>query len=140
MFWGLYAGIMVSLESVLLPRISAVFQRKNVNFEGKTVRFFRIFIVYIFMIPSLLLFRAQSIGEFCEAFGKIFTAFGFGNGYFESSFESLGMNGLQFMFVGVSLFAMSRLNNLYPDWEKAGVSRELTETEASRRTLTFLFI
>lgn len=63
------------------------------NLEGKTVRFFRIFIVYIFMIPSLLLFRAQSIGEFCEAFGKIFTAFGFGNGYFESSFESLGMNG-----------------------------------------------
>ncbi len=139
-FWGLYAGIMVSLESVLLPRISAVFQRKNVDFEGKTVRFFRIFIVYLFMIPSLLLFRAQSIGEFCEAFGKIFTAFGFGNGYFESSFESLGMNGLQFMFVGVSLFAMSRLNNLYPDWEKAGVSRELTETEASRRTLTFLFM
>lgn len=30
------------------------------------------------------------------------------------------MNGLQFMFVGISLFAMSRLNNLYPDWEESG--------------------
>lgn len=139
-FWGLYAGVMVSIESVIIPRISAAFRKRKVDFDGKTVRFFRMCVVYIFMIPSLLMFRSQSVGEFCEAFGKIFTAFSFGSGYFEASFESLGMNGLQFMFVVVSLFAMSRLNSLYPDWEEAGVYRELSETEDSRRALTFLFI
>lgn len=107
--WGLVAGIVISIETLLRKPVAAFCQKHQIDLENASVKLVRQIFIFLLFTFSCILFRAQSIAEVGIAFRQIFSAWGFGESYVSQTMTSLGMNTLQLIQLVVVLFAMGML-------------------------------
>lgn len=105
--WGVTAGVLVSIESLIREPVRAAFERSGIDLQSAGVRFIRRAVVFVLSVFCCVLFRAQSVAEIGTVYKQIFTAWGFGAEYIASAFESLGLDAMQFALLAVSLAAMA---------------------------------
>lgn len=86
--WGLVAGIMVSIESLLTKPIRKFCERKNINLDNAIIVSIRRVILFVLFSLSCILFRAQSLSEAFIAFSRLFTAW---NGKLSAVPNELGL-------------------------------------------------
>lgn len=110
--WGLAAGVVVCLESLVRKPARVFCSKRNINLQSPTVRLLRQAVVFILFLFCCVLFRAQNVAEIGVAYRQMFTAWGAGAEYFASAFESLGLSSMQFALLVASLAAMALLYNL----------------------------
>ena len=110
--WGLVAGIVVSLESVLKTPTKNLCEKLGVSFADGWLLTVRRIVVFVMFTFSCVLFRSQSLAEVATAFGKIFTAWSVENGFVASTFNSLGMTTLQLLQLVCVIVAMVLLPRL----------------------------
>ena len=104
--WGLVAGIMIMLETLLRKPVSRLCERIHFNQNSKAVLVIRnAFMILLFSL-SCILFRAQSVSDIGLAFRNIFTNFSF-------DLSALGMNLENFIYVLISIIIMCSLMVLY---------------------------
>lgn len=108
--WGLTAGIMITIETLLKKPIEALALKLNINLESKVLSAIRIMFMLILFSLSSILFRAQSINEIGIAFNGIFTHFGVG---FDSLTKSLGITMDGYIYLVISITIMCLLKVLY---------------------------
>lgn len=139
--WGLAAGFMVCLESVLKKPAAGFCQKHNIDVQSQGVRIIRQTCVFILFVLCCVLFRAQSLADVGTAYSKIFSGWGLGKEYFASVFESLGLDALQFILLVVSLVAMALVYNLpkEKDSEKLPLNGVYVGVKSDLNTLVFIY-
>lgn len=110
--WGLVAGLMVCIETLLKKPFGKLCERAKINSEDPTIRLFRQSLLIVSFTLCAVLFRAQNLFEVGIAFRQLFTAWGFGNPYVEQTMAALGMNTLQLIELVVFLVAMALIYRL----------------------------
>lgn len=71
LLWGLYLGIMISIESLIKKPVLSLIQRKNIDINKNWILLLRHVVMHLLLIPCSLMFRAQSVSQIGEAFSKI---------------------------------------------------------------------
>ena len=107
--WGLSAGIMVCIESLIKKPVRKFCSKIHVNLQSHGVRFLRHIVMLLYATINVVLFRSQSIGDIITAYTQIFTSFGFSSVYVAQSFADMGMDTLQLLQVIVSVLVMAML-------------------------------
>ncbi len=110
--WGLTAGIFVCAESVLKKPALKLCGKLHIRPDSGILPLLRWGIVMVLFSLSAILFRAQSISEIITAFNRIFTANGFGTGYWSECAEQLGLNAGKLLLLLLSLSVMILLPKL----------------------------
>lgn len=105
--WGLYAAFWMCLESIV-----NVEKRFGPKWDAPWGRLIRRSYMFLIFIPAALLFRAESMEQIATVFTRMFTQVEFGNGYLQSSFDSLGMDFLTFIQIVLSIVCMARIYRL----------------------------
>lgn len=113
--WGLVAGAMVCLETLLSKPVKRLFERAKIDIESPPVRTARQVIMFILFVLSCVLFRSQSVAEAGLAFRQIFTAWGFGTAYANSALSAMGMEVGQIAILAVFIAAMTLLYGLFEE-------------------------
>lgn len=131
--WGLVAGVIISLETLLKEPVQKLCNRLKLDLESPTVRLIRQIIVFIMFTFSCVLFRAQSISDVGIAFRQMFTVWGVGENYLQTALDALGMNVLQIIQLAVIITAMSLIYNL-PKSEAEGKLPLSADGEKVRQT------
>ena len=111
--WGLVAGIMINIETLLKKPILALCNKLHINPRSRVISILRnVFMIFLFSL-SCILFRAQSLTDIAIAFGNIFTKIGFSINYFKEGFKSLGLNIIDLMYIAIAIVIMCLLKILY---------------------------
>lgn len=105
--WGLFAGIVVSLETLLKAPGKRLCGKLGIDPHDEAVRLIRRIVVFVLFSFSCVLFRAQSLSEAGTAFSKIFGAWGFGKEYFGKTLMTLGMTTETILRLFVVLLSMT---------------------------------
>ncbi len=111
--WGLVAGIMISIETLIKKPVLALCNKIHININSKGISIFRNVLMIFLFCFSCILFRAQSLNEILIAFYNIFTKIGFSNNYFIDSFKSLGLDLNGFIYIVIAIVIMYLLKYLY---------------------------
>ncbi len=117
LLWGLVAGVMISIETLLRKPFGRFCEKAKIDLENPAIRLLRQIIIFVLFTFSCVLFRVQNIREVGLAFRQMFTAWGIGESYVNSTMTALGMNSLQILQLLVFIAAMSLLYKL-PGEEK----------------------
>lgn len=117
LLWGLVAGIMICIETLLRKPFGRFCEKAKIDLDNPAIRLLRQIIIFVLFTFSCVLFRAQNIREVGLAFRQMFTAWGIGENYVNSTMTALGMNSLQILQLLVFIVAMSLLYKL-PGQEK----------------------
>ena len=106
--WGLYAGLWLCLENALNIRK----RFRGSLWQTSLGRLIRRSYMFLIFIPAALLFRAESLGQIGTLFTGLFTRFGFGDLYVQSTFTSLSMDAAALFQTVLSLICMAMLYRL----------------------------
>ena len=99
--WGLYAGLMMSLE-ILLDRPMRIFWRKiGVNTESRIFGALKVVGMFVILIPAGIIFRANDLHHAGELLTTLVTDFGFGAEYFSAAMTNLGLDATSLLIVAV---------------------------------------
>ena len=107
--WGLVAGIMVSIESLLRKPALKLCNKHNINPDGKVLSIIRNILMILMFSLSSILFRASSLTDIGIAFTNLFTNF---KG-FDNFVKSLGINLEGGVYLIIALVIMASLKPLY---------------------------
>ncbi len=110
------------------------------NDGNPTVRLLRQIAIFILFTFSCVLFRAQSLGEVGIAFRQMFTAWGWGEGYFDAALSALGMNAIQILQLAVAIVTMSLLYRLTEERRESPLGRLCPVARTEGKTNVGLFI
>lgn len=110
--WGLVAGIMVSIETLLRKPFGELCEKVKIDLDNPTIKLIRQILIFLMFTFSCVLFRAQSITEVGVAFRQMFTAWGFGTEYVMQALNALGINTLQIIQLAVFIVAMVAIYHL----------------------------
>lgn len=113
--WGLAAGVMISIETLLLKPLEKLCRKVNIHLENPSVRLVRQVLIFLLFTFSCVLFRAQSMAEAGIAFRQMFTAWD----TVALTMAHLGMSTLQIVQLAVFLVAMAALYRLTQEKETA---------------------
>ena len=116
--WGLVAGVVVSLESVLKVPVRKLCEKIGIDPSSDGVVGVRRVAVFVMFTFSCVLFRSQSLAEVGTAFSKMFAFVGIGGEYISSTLNSLGMSTLQLLQVVCIVVAMALLPRLTDGMER----------------------
>lgn len=116
--WGLVAGVMISLETLLKKPFEKLCEKLKFDPENATFTLVRRVFVFLLFTCSCVLFRAQSIAEVGIAFDKLFTAWGAGEAYFSAAMDSLGMDAAGFFRLAIFLAGMALIYRLPQEEDK----------------------
>ena len=111
--WGLVAGVMISIETLLKKPVLALCVKIHLNINSNGISIFRNIVMIFLFCLRCILFRAQSLNEIGIAFSNIFTKLGFGSEYFISSFKSLGLDLNGCIYIVIAIVIMYLLKYLY---------------------------
>lgn len=107
--WGLVAGVMVSVETLLRKPTLRLCNKLNINVDSKAISIIRnVLMIFLFSL-SCILFRAQSLNDIGVAFINLFTNFQ----SIEYTATCLGMSLEGFIYIGIALAIMCLLKILY---------------------------
>ena len=129
--WGLYAAFWLCVENALDIR-----RRFGPRWQTPLGRLVRRGYMFLIFIPAALLFRAESIGQVGMICTQLFTRTGFGTGYVQQTFDSLGMNSLTMVQIVLSIVCMAKIYHL-TEYDLA-VSPE--ETRQGQRTAGYALL
>ena len=138
--WGLAAGVFVCIESLLRKPSQAFCQKHGIDLENPAIRLLRQAVVFLLFVFCCVLFRAQNIAEIGLAYRQMFTGWGIGADYFAKAFESLGMDGMQFILLILSLVAMAFVYSLPRGKDKNALPLEGGCAALSRNATVSVFI
>ena len=138
--WGLAAGVFVCIESLLRKPAQAFCQKRGIDLENPAIRLLRQAVVFLLFVFCCVLFRAQNIAEIGLAYRQMFTGWGMGADYFAKAFESLGMDGMQFILLILSLAAMAFVYSLPRGKDKNALPLEGGCAALSRNATVSVFI
>ena len=110
------------------------------NDGNPTVRLLRQIAIFILFTFSCVLFRAQSLREVGIAFRQMFTAWDWGEGYFDSALSALGMNAIQILQLAVAIVTMSLLYRLTEERRESPLGRLCPVARTEGKTNVGLFI
>ncbi len=97
--WGLYAGVMMSLE-ILLDRPMRIFWRKiGVNTESRIFGALQVVGMFGILIPAAIIFRADDLPHAGALLATLLTDFGFGAEYFSAAMTNLGLDATSLLIV-----------------------------------------
>lgn len=113
--WGLVAGVMISIEMLLLKPFERFCKKANINLENPSVRLVRQAVIFLLFTFSCVLFRAQSIAEAGIAFRQMFTAWD----TVAMTMDHLGMGILQIIQLVVFLVLIAAIYQLPQEKETA---------------------
>ena len=113
--WGLAAGVMISIETLLLKPFEKFCKKANINLCNPAVQLVRQAVIFLMFTFSCVLFRAQSIAEAGIAFRQMFTAWD----TVGLTMVHLGMNALQIIQLAVFLVVMAAIYKLPKEKENA---------------------
>ena len=91
-FWGLYVAFFLNLETLLKKPIAALMQKWGRPKNESLLRAAKIIGMQLLVIPSAIIFRAESLSQAGQLLGKLFTGLGAGASYFEAAMQNLGVN------------------------------------------------
>ena len=132
--WGLYAAFWLCLESWLDIR-----HRFGPEWDTPMGRLGRRCVTFLIFVPAALLFRAESVEQVGLIGTRIFTQTGFGSGYFQASFDTMGMNALTLAQVVLSILCMAKIYRLTEyDLTNSGESTAVAQRTASYACLILL--
>lgn len=126
--WGLVAGVMISLETLLRKPFGKLCDNAKINLENPAIKLVRQIFIFVLFTFSCVLFRAQSIAEAGLAFRQMFTAWGVGESYVKSAMSAMGMTVLQLLQLCVFIIAMALVYNLPQECKKEELP--LTQTQS----------
>lgn len=113
--WGLVAGVMISIETLLLKPLENIFRKVKINLESPAIQLVRQAVLFLLFTFSCVLFRAQSLAEAGIAFRQMFTAWD----TVGLTMAQLGMSSLQIIQLAVFLVAMTAIYKLPQEKENA---------------------
>lgn len=135
LLWGLVAGVMIAIETLLRKPFAAFCERRKIDFENPAIRLIRQVFIFILFIFSCVLFRSQSIAEVGIAFCRIFTAWG----SIEGAMADLGMGGLEILQLAVFISAMALLYKLPQERESRQGDTLLAKQNAAVHMSVFIY-
>lgn len=147
LFWGMYAGFWVDVESVTINPYAKKKKAEGVDLSKGLIGFLRRVILWLIFIPAALLFRAQDLNEVTLAFRNLFTAFG--PDFFLQAFQSLGFTPFRFALLSAFLVVMVLLAKfayldepkaMSPDLSRVGSSSLFKEQEISLFAPSFVLL
>lgn len=104
--WGLVAGIMVSVETLLSKPFGRLCEKAKIDLDNPAIKLLRQIIIFLMFTFSCVLFRAQSITEVGVAYRQMFTAWGIGREYANASMTALGISTMQILQLAVFITGM----------------------------------
>jgi len=134
--WGLAAGVMVSIETLLGKPFHALCRKINLNLEHPAVKLLRQSVIFILFTFSCVLFRSQNLSDIGIAFSKLFTEWGFGEEYFVQTAGMLGIDTVQIFRLALALGAMGKL---YAFTEKPQPNRLLSRTQSMQISAVYVY-
>lgn len=105
--WGLVAGVMISIETLLRKPFGRLCEKANIDLENPAIKLLRQIFIFLLFTFSCVLFRAQSVAEVGVAFRQMFTAWGIGKEYTEAAMNALGMDTEQILQLAVFITGMA---------------------------------
>lgn len=108
-FWGLYAGLIISIESILKDPINKFYlahpklKKSPIIFILQKIKFF-----IILIIPGIM-FRSQSVNDMWFALGKLFT--GFNVDFFKTTLSNLNFEWFDIIKVILIILGLYFLTN-----------------------------
>lgn len=106
--WGLAAGIMINIETLLKKPLGKLCKKANINTESPAVRLLMQIFMSTLFVFSAVLFRSQTVTEAGIAFERIFTA----ADTVEKTMADLGMNTLQLIQLVIFILSMALIYKL----------------------------
>ncbi len=107
--WGLYAALMISLETLLRRPCKALAGRLHIRGDGTLSVLLRHGLMLLLFIPAAILFRAPTVADIGTAFAQLFTAVGWGAGFFDAAFAALSMQPIDFLIAALCVVCMAKL-------------------------------
>lgn len=106
--WGTLIGVYTILEDLLRPIYHKACDKLHIDNNNEGMKMIRRFIVILLVGLTSIFFRAQTIGEAIQIFGKMFTDFGFTMEYFTSMFSALSIDAYAFVQLIASLAILAK--------------------------------
>ena len=129
--WGLYAAFWLCLESLLDIRHGF-----GPEWDNPIGRLLRRSMTFLIFVPAALLFRADSLEQLLVIFPRLFTQIGFGATYFQSAFNSLGLNALNLIQLILCMIAMARIY----DWGIYDLPAAKTAHKSAQRLICAVYL
>lgn len=129
--WGLYAAFWLCLESGLDIR-----HRFGPEWENPLGRLLRRCVTFLIFIPAALLFRAESLSQIGLIVTRLFTTVGFGEAYFQSAFDTMGLDWLGLLRITLSIVCMAKIYRL----TEYDLSCSGEETAGAQRTVGYAYL
>ncbi len=111
LFWGLWLATLIGIESACRKPLTKFCDNMGINLKNPAVMLARRVLFFIMLIPSALLFRANSLADFGQLFVRLFTDIGFGSAYFASAFSSLSLTAVGFAELLLSIVCMGLIHD-----------------------------
>ena len=129
--WGLYAAFWLCVESALDIR-----HRFGPEWNNPVGKLIRRSVTFLIFIPAALLFRADSTEQLLVIFPRLFTQLGFGESYFQSAFDTLGLNALNLVQLVLAIIAMAKIY----DWGIYDLPSARTAHDSSRKLVSAVYL
>jgi alginate O-acetyltransferase complex protein AlgI len=92
--WGLYAAFFVALESLLKKPFQRFNAKRGIDVNNPVIRALRIGYMMILFSIAGLIFRSPDFTQLSVIFTRLFTVWGWGSDYLNSTMSVLGMDTL----------------------------------------------
>ena len=126
--WGLYAAFFVCLESLLKKPAQRMVRKLSLDLQNPLVVLVRRVYMFIIFIPAALIFRSESTAQLGLLMKKLFT----GGADVDAAFRAMGLNGVSFVVLALTLVAMNALHT----WGEYDLPAAQTETGIARRLVS----
>ena len=138
--WGALVGVYMTLEDLLRPLYHKICDKLRIDNNGETVKLIRRCIMLLLISLPSIFFRAQTMSDAIQIFGKMFTDFGFTMEYFTSVFSSLSIDVYAFVQLIASLIILAKGYEMCYPTEKSLFSPLATgKTAEAMRMKTYLY-
>ena len=139
--WGLWAAVIISLESVLGKPLRNFFNKRGLNPDGTMFVLIRRIFAWIILSLASLVFRATSVSQIGELYKILFTGF---SNYFGGAFASLGITSMHVLLIALSIVCMCMLWNFAeyvpPRDAPKLFSNAAERTEYSQRVSVYFYV
>lgn len=124
-FYGLYYYFLMMLGMYAEPLLAKAFSALRINRDAGSLNVLRVVRTLVLVVGGMMLFRADSVGQWVRMIGRIFTSFGAGG--FAKTALSCGMDRQDFWVLAVGALVMLVIGIL----QEKGV--KIRESIAGRR-------
>ncbi|MFA6829841.1 MAG: MBOAT family O-acyltransferase, partial [Bacilli bacterium] len=104
--WGLYLGVFICLEDVLVKPFLKYLGSKGVNIKGGLIVWTRRIITMILFIPASLIFAAEDVSQIGQIYAKLFHFEALNAVYFNNFTSCLGLTAMGGIFLAIALISL----------------------------------